>query len=92
MRQSIGGESAKVYKLHPLEKALAVVTAALLIFQPWAVGGMYLWTQYVAGGLALLAFIIALIPRHYTEEHHPGREMKLIMWPKLLRFPFFWLG
>lgn len=92
MRQSIGGESAKVYRLHPLEKALVVVSAMLLIFQPWAVGGMYLWTQYVAGALALLAFIIALIPRHYTDAHHAGKEMKLVMWPKLLRFPFFWLG
>jgi O-antigen ligase len=92
MRRSLGGESAKVYRLHPCEKALAFVAAALLIFQPWALGGMYLWTQYIAGAIALIAFIVALIPRHYTDEHHAGPELKLVMWPKLLRFPFFWLG
>lgn len=87
-----GGGSDKVYRLHPLEKVVIFFAAALLIFQPWAVGGMYLWTQYVAGALALCCFVTALIPRSYTDVHHAGPNLRLVMWPKLLRFPFFWLG
>ena len=71
---------------------LLIFAGALLIFQPWALGGMHLWSQYIAAALALIAFIVALIPRRYTELHHAGGALRLIMWPKLLRFPFFWLG
>jgi len=53
---------------------------------------MRLWAQYVALGLATLAFIIALVPRRYTEQYHAGGNLRLIMWPKLLKFPLFWVG
>lgn len=86
------GSSQKVYHLHGWEKTLLIFAGALLIFQPWALGGMRLWSQYTATSLALIAFIVALIPRNYTELHHAGSALRLIMWPKLLRFPFFWLG
>ncbi len=91
-RQAIGGTTAKVYRLHPCEKTLAWITALILIFQPWALGGMRLWSQYIVGGLALLAFAVALIPRNYTNEHHAGGSFHLRTWPKLMRFPIFWLG
>lgn len=83
---------AKEYSLHPLERTLAAVVIALLVFLPWALGGMRLPPQLIAGGLALLAFAVALVPRHYDERHHAGGHLRLVMWPKLLRFPFFWLG
>lgn len=84
--------SAKEYVLHPLEKALLLTALALLIFLPWALGGMRLWAQQIAFGLAALAFVLSLIPRTYDDRYHAGGNLRLHMWPKLLRFPVFWLG
>lgn len=84
--------SAKHYALHPWEKALLLTAIALLGFLPWAFGGMKLWAQQVAFGLAALAFVLALIPRTYDDRYHAGGNLRLHMWPKLLRFPVFWLG
>lgn len=78
--------------LHPLEKALLLTALALLIFLPWALGGMRLWAQQIAFGLAALAFVLSLIPRTYDDRYHAGGNLRLHMWPKLLRFPVFWLG
>lgn len=86
------GGGDKVYHLHGLEKALLIVLITQLVFLPWALGGMRLWAQYTAASLSLLALVIALVPRHYTDLHHAGANLRLIMWPKLLHFPFFWLG
>jgi O-antigen ligase len=83
---------AKQYALHPLEKTLAGIVITLLIFLPWALGGMTLWAQWIALGLATLAFIVSLIPRKYDDRYHAGGNMRLYMWPKLLRFPILWLG
>ena len=96
-RHAIGSPAAfrpqaKEYALHPLEKALAIVVIALLVFLPWALGGMKLWAQQIAFGLAALAFVLALIPRTYDDRYHAGGNLRLYMWPKLLRFPIFWLG
>lgn len=79
-------------RLHPLEKALVMVASAQLVFMPWALGGLPLWSQWISLGLSALAFILALLPRHYTEEFAREGEFRLLMWPKLLRFPLFWLG
>lgn len=96
-RHAIGSPAAfrpqaKEYALHPLEKSLAVVVIALLVFLPWALGGMKLWAQQIAFALAALAFVLALIPRTYDDRYHAGGNLRLYMWPKLLRFPIFWLG
>lgn len=85
-------EPAKQYSLHPLERTLGALAISLLFFLPWALGGMKLWGQYTAVTLAALAFIVALIPRRYDERYHASGHLRLIMWPKLLRFPIFWLG
>ncbi len=59
---------------------------------PWALGTMHVWSQFVSLGLAMLAFVVALISRHYRGNLAPQGDFKLIMWPKLIRFPLFWLG
>ncbi|MEZ5413450.1 MAG: hypothetical protein R3F03_03955 [Opitutaceae bacterium] len=93
------GGHDKVYHLHGWEKALLVFAGALLIFQPWALGGLRLWAQYIAAPLALGAFICALIPRHYNDRHHAGGEpavdhvaqasaLSILLWLGLLYFAF----
>lgn len=88
----IGHEETKVLRLHPLEKALLAVVALHLTFLPWAVGGMKVWTQWISLGLGAVAFVLALLPRRYTEEHTGGESFTLHPLPRLLRFPLFWLG
>ncbi len=83
---------AKTYALQPLERTLAGVIITLLIFLPWALGGLRVWGQWPMFGLSVLAFLIALIPRTYDDRYHTGGNLRLYMWPKLLRFPIFWLG
>jgi O-antigen ligase len=91
--QSFRGDDGRVApKLHPLEKALLTVAGAQLVFMPWALGSMHVWSQLTALGLAALAFLLALWPRHYTEEYAREGAFKLLMWPKLTRFPGCWLG
>lgn len=91
-RHLAGGESAKQRALHPLERALLVVVSLLVVFQVWANGGMRLWGQEIAGGLAVLAFVLALLPRTYHDEFLHGKPLRLTMWRRLLKFPFFWVG
>jgi hypothetical protein len=96
-RHTIGSPAAfrpqaKQYALHPLERGMVAVVIALLIFLPWALGGMKLWSQWTALALAALAFIIALVPRKYDDRYHAGGSVRLLPWPRLLRFPVFWLG
>lgn len=78
--------------LHPRERQLIGLIALQLIFLPWALGGEFIWTQLVALALALLAFGVALLPRHYEADARGDDAFTLMMWPKLLRFPIFWLG
>ena len=59
---------------------------------PWALGTMVVWSQFVSLGLAALAFVVAIPNRHYRGDLATQGEFKLVMWPKLMRFPFFWLG
>ena len=82
----------KRLKIHPTELALLWIVCAHLVFLPWAIGGMRPWSQFISLGLAILGFIVALRPRRYTEEHTGAAAFRLIMWPKLFRFPLFWLG
>ena len=96
-RHTIGSPAAfrpqpKQYVLHPLERTLAGLVITLLIYLPWALGGMKLWAQWIALALASLAFVVSLVPRTYDDRYHAGGNMRLYMWPKLLHFPIFWLG
>lgn len=85
--------SAKRVSLHPLERTLIALILIHLIFMPWAVGGMRLWTQYISICIAVVTFVFAMLPRNYSEENsRNGRQHHLSMWPRLLRFPLFWIG
>lgn len=75
-----------------MEKALLWIVTFHLCALPWALGGMRLWSQIPSFVLALAGFILALIPRQYTEAQSGSTRFRLIMWPKLRTFPLFWLG
>lgn len=78
--------------LHALERLLLVVASVHLVAYPWALGGMHLWSQWPSLVLSALALGVALWPRVYTDEDGGENVFKLVMWPKLLRFPIFWVG
>ncbi len=84
--------STKRLVIHPLERWALGIVGTHLALLPWALGGMRLWAQIPSLCLALAGFVLALIPRNYTEEHTGSNRFRLIMWPKLARFPLFWLG
>lgn len=42
--------------------------------------------------MAAIGFLVAFLPRNYTAEHTGSNSFRLIMWPKLLKFPIFWIG
>lgn len=79
-------------KIHPQEMALLVGVSAVLVYQSWAYGSMRPVAQSIALGLSVVAFILALVPRAY-EDAGPGQApFRLYTWPKLIRFPIFWIG
>jgi O-antigen ligase len=84
--------SAKQRKLHAAEVTLGFFVCAHLVFLPWALGGMPLWSQFTSLALASVSLAIALFPRNYTDEHTGSPPFRLLPWPKLLMFPVFWLG
>ena len=90
--RSFRGDIRASAALHPLETALLVIVSALLCLMPWALGAMHVWSQFVSLGLASAAFAVALVNRRYEGELAPQGDFRLIMWIKLLRFPFFWVG
>ena len=79
-------------RIHAREKRLLYVVCAQLGFLPWALGGMLEWAQWVSLGLAVLAFGLSLLPRDYDEVGPGQAPFRLYTWPKLARFPIFWLG
>jgi hypothetical protein len=82
----------KRLQIHPVERSVLGLVALHLVFLPWALGGVRTWAQVISLGLGALAFVVALLPRTYTADHTGAAEFRLIPWPKLLRFPLFWLG
>ena len=79
-------------RIHPTEKFLLYVISAQLVFLPWALGGMLEWVQWVSFGLSVLGFGVSLSPRDYKEVGPGQAPFRLYTWPKLARFPIFWLG
>ncbi len=90
--QAFRGEVRAVVPLHSLERALVVVATIQLCFLPWAFGARTSWAQLVSLGLSILAFTLAMWPRRYDGELAPDGDFTLHTWPRLLRFPPFWLG
>lgn len=84
--------TTKRRKIHPREMAALWVIGAHFIFLPWAFGGMRVWAQWISLGFAVVGLGIALLPRDHTTEHTGSNAFRLIMWPKLVKFPIFWLG
>jgi len=78
--------------LHVLEKSLLAVFCAHLIFLPWAFGTMHAWSQSVSAAFALIEIVLALWPRSYRDEFAPAGGFEMKTWPRLVRFPPFWLG
>lgn len=50
------------------------------------------WAQFISLGFAVVGFGIAILPRNYSEEHTGSNRFRLILWPKLIHFPIFWIG
>lgn len=70
-----------------------VITLSLhLSFLPWALGTMHVWSQSVSFALSLVAFVLALWPRNYTADFSREGHFRLLMWPRLVRFPLTWIG
>ena len=79
-------------QIHPQEKLLLAILGTQLALLPWLLGGVHIWTHWVSLVLASLALAVALTPRNYTEAQSSQGSFRLVMWPKLMRFPVFWLG
>jgi len=83
----------KTHPIHPAEKRLLGIVLLHLCFLPWALGTMHVWSQAISFSLSALEFAIALRRRDYGAElTHDGRAYRLVMWPKLMKFPIFWIG
>jgi hypothetical protein len=67
------------------EVALVVVATLELVFLPWALGTMHVWSQIVSLGLSASAFAIALLRRS-------GPILSDRPLTRLFRFPVFWCG
>ena len=78
--------------LHPLERLLLGSAAVQLGFTCWAFGGSLPWAQIVALALAVPPFLFALWPRRYGPDESELGAHRMTMWPRLRRFPLFWLG
>lgn len=84
--------TARRVSIHPAEHAVLWIVAVHLVALPWLLGGQRIWAQLPSLGVALIALLVALLPRNYTAAHTGSTSFRLIMWPKLLKFPLFWLG
>lgn len=82
----------KRLNVHPAEQLVLVVVSAHLALLPWMLGTMRPWGQITSFVLSVIGFGLALIPRNYTEDHTGSNRFRLIMWPKLAKFPIFWIG
>lgn len=80
-------------EIHPRELVLVWLVCTQLVLLPWAFGGMPFWSQCVSLALAAASLALALLPRDYDEVKARGRApFRLYSFPKLARFPVFWLG
>jgi O-antigen ligase len=87
-----GADRKQPPPIHPLEKALLVVVAVHLVFLPWALGAMHVWSQCVSFVLSIVGLGLAIRTRDYSGEYSDEAPYQLHLLRKLLRFPIFWLG
>lgn len=69
--------------LAPAEKRTLAALIACLVFLPWAIGSMHVWSQITGAALALATLLVALMPESDAAE---------ASWRRLVRFPGFWAG
>jgi O-antigen ligase len=67
------------------EAALVGVVTLNLLFLPWALGAMHVWSQLVSLGISAVGLVVALSPRKVID---PADRP----WVRLVRFPVFWAG
>ena len=72
----------KRLKIHPPELLVLWIVAGHLVFLPWAIGTMPIWSQFVSLGFAVVGFIFAHLPRNYTEDHTGSTTFRLVRWPR----------
>jgi len=77
----------KLVTVHPREKIVVAILTAWLLFQPWAIGGLKVWAQFVSLALAAGAFAVALPSRRTDDGLGVLHPVRLVV-----RSPFFWLG
>lgn len=75
-----------------MEKTLFALVAVHLVFLPWGMGDMHVWSQELSLLAALITFFVSLLPRDYSGLLTGDRPYRLTPWPRLVRFPIFWLG
>ena len=74
--------NTKRLQIHPLEIGALSIVGLHVTLLPWALGGMRLWAQIPSLILAIVGFVVAMIPRNYTEDHTGSNRFRLIIWPK----------
>jgi O-antigen ligase len=67
------------------EAALVGVVTTNLLFLPWALGSMHVWSQLVSLGLSATGLLVAMLPRKGVDPANNPRA-------RLLRFPMLWAG
>ena len=53
---------------------------------------MKVWAQQISIALSGVSLFLALCPRTYDDRSAGQKPFRLHTWPKLLRFPVFWIG
>ncbi len=79
-------------RVHRMELLLLWVVGGHLVLLPWMLGTMHVVPQVLSLIFGVAAMGLSLVPRNYTVEETGGDRFRLLMWPKLIRFPIFWLG
>jgi len=74
-----------------MERRLLWVLCLHLCLMPWAFGTMNPWSQIVSLGLSIAGLWLALTPREIRMAGGGGTAFASL-WPRLVRFPLFWLG
>ena len=75
--------------IHPMERRLLWLLSVHLCFVAWALGNTRGWSQIVSLALSVAGMWLALAPREIRVEEGTAVAN---LWPRLLRFPLFWLG
>jgi hypothetical protein len=82
----------KRLQLHPAERMLLALLIFHLVAIAWCIGGLRLWAQISSLVLSVITILVALLPREYDESQSGNTGFRLLMWPRLIRFPVFWIG